>query len=534
MDSYFEIVSSLADGSLSVKAALIFLAFYVALMIRDGLSRLLDNTNLLGYILDYAIAATGIETGAAIAGVRTVGPAQPPPTPAVLPALLAPPVSIDLQPPTQAEVATPDCGWIKSGPYCWEKPGWAPEREPLKLSDITNTQRAGLYEYLDNRLTTTQKRALRQKEREEATAAVLREISADRAKENAPTPPAQIPRASFLAADTEYEAAYVTFTATFGAGAVNSISRPQSKERLPGHLHADLSGIYMQEIEPVMIPRIFDAPPPPPPAPEPTYGYVYGVEELTYDLGKLSPDDGPAGGYITTTTLFPPPEDTQWWPVQSTPQPGSAAPVHINPVPFAKPTQTFADKGKAPIRPGDEPTYGSLNSSIPFAAPGPAALLPINPIPLAAPIAPAAPSNSGSVFGESVAPPTRRNRLMKMSISSAQMEVDNIMTKIFERIDGIRNDPRGVGEAWKKVMASQGSRARIFAFKYDIDNICDWAVGPHGRVDESKMPRSMWESCRLDARSLSDLNGDLYNGWSHEPKVSEFLKAADRLEKLFQ
>ena len=532
MASYFEIHPLLADGGTCSDNAIIFLmVLYIVFQIASSLSRLFAWTDLPATIVNTASAATGIDAGAVIAGVRYVSTALPPTPPPNMPGSFSPPASTDLQRPIQAEVAASHFVPMNTGPYCWEKPGWAPEREPLKSFDITETQRADVTKYIENRLTTTQKRALRQKEREEATATALREISVHRAKENAPTPPAQIPRASFLVADPEYDAAHATFTATFGAGAVNSISGPQSKERLPGHLHADLSGIYTQETEPVVIPRLVEAPPSPPPAPEPTYGYVYGVEELTYDLGKLSLDDGRTGGYITTTTPFPLPENAQWLPVQSVPQ---SQPIPIHPVYTAAPAPTFGNKGKAPIRPGDELTNGSLDGSIPFAAPGPAAPLPINPITLAGPAAPAASSSSGSVLGESAAQPIRRNRLTKMSISSAQMEVDKIMTRIFERIDGIRNDPRGAGEAWKKVMASQGSRARIFAFKYDIDNICDWAVGPDGRVDESKMPRSMWSGCRLDAKSLNDLNAYLYNGCSHEPRVSEFLKSAERLEKLFQ
>ena len=533
MASYFEIQPLLADGGTCSDNAIIFLmVLYIVFQIASGLSRRFASTDLPAAIVDNASAATGIDAGSVISGVGYVGTALPPTPPPDMPGSFSPPASTDLPRPIQAEVATSHFVPINSGPYSWEKPGWAPEREPLKSFDITETQRADVTKYTKTRLTTTQKRALRQKEREEATAAALREISAHRAKENAPPPPAQIPRASFLVAGPEYEAAHATFTATFGAGAVNSISGPQSKERLLGHLHADLSGIYGQETESVEIPRLFEVPPPPPPAPEPTYGYVYGVEELTYDLGKLSLDDGPAGGYITTTTtLFPLPENTQWLPAQSVPQP---EPIPTHPIYVAAPAPTFGNKGKAPIRPGDELMNGSLDGSIPFAAHGPAAPLPTNPITLAGPTARAPSSSSGSVLGESAAQPTRRNRLTKMTTSSAQMEVDNIMTRIFERIDGIRNDPRGASEAWKKVMASQGSRARIFAFKYDIDNICDWAVGSDGRVDESKMPRSMWSGCRLDAKSLNDLNAYLYNGCSHEPKVSEFLKSAERLEKLFQ
>lgn len=478
MDSFFEISPNLADGvSPSAKVVLILLAFNVVCQIASGLSRLGDWICLQAAIVYNASAAIEAVVVAGIVGVGSVTPDLPATPPPNAPAPSARYDSTNLKYSVQAEAAAPCFASNRSRPYYWEKPGWAPERDLPVFPDITETQRADVYKYLDTRLTTTQTRALRQNEREEATAAALREFSADRAKETVPAPPTQIPRASFLVPDPDYEAAHVRFSATFGVGGFNSISASQSKARLPGYLHADLSGIYVQESEPVVFQHIFEALLPAPP----------GTVELTYDSSKQNLGNGAAGGYTTTTTiLLPPVENVRSRPVQSPPPPGPPAPA------------------------------------------------PIPPVVPAAPAGPAAPSNSGSVVGDSVAQPTRSNRLMQMSITDAQIEVDNIMTEVFERINAIREDPQGAGPAWKKAMASQASRAKIFALKHDIINICEWAEGPNGRVDENKLPRSKWDDCMLDASSLNDLNLYLFNGHSHEPRLSELLRAADRLEKLFQ
>ena len=483
----------LADGgTFSDNVVLFFLAFFISYLVLSGVCGLFSWFDLQAAIIDGATAVVGVDARAVIASVGCVAPALPSTPLANLPGSFSPPALTNLQPPTQAEVAAPCFPYKKSGPYEWENPGRATKRELPKFRDLTEAQIAGVYKYLETR---QQKRALRQKEREEAIAEALREISADGAKENVPAAPAQVPRPSFVRTDPDYDAAHAKFAAVFGAGAVNSISAPQSKVALPGHLHADLAGIYVQESEPVAIPRIFEAPPPPPPALEPTYGYIpkpHGIEELTY--GRQSLDDGAASGYITTFTLFRPAENAQWLPVQSVAQPGLAAPVLVQPVPSTAPAPSLVDKGKAPIRPGDEPTYGCLDGSVPFAAPGLASQLPIPAFTLAGPTAAAAPSNSGSSLGGSGAPPpSKNNALLTKDPVDARRDVDKIMTKLHGQMDRIREDifNTGAHNAWVSATVPNGRRIALNAYKNHLNHIYHWAVGPDGRsVDEQKIPRS--------------------------------------------
>ena len=529
-------------GTFSDKVALFFLAFCISYLVLSSLCGLFSGFDLQAAIIDSAAAAIGVDARAVIASVGCVAPALPSTPLPNLPGSFSPPTSTNLQPPTQAEVAAPSFLYIKSGPYEWENLGRATKRELPKFRDLTEGQIAGVYKYLDTR---QQQRALRQKEREEATAAALREISADRAKENVPAPPAPVPRSSFLRTDPDYDAAQAKFAAVFGAGAVTSISAPQSKVALPGHLHADLAGIYVQESEPVAIPRIFEAPPPPPPAPEPTYGYIpkpHGIEELTYDLGRQSLDDGAASGYITTSTLFRPAENAQWLTVQSVTQPGLAAPVLVQPVPSAAPAPSVVDKGKAPIRPGDEPTYSSLDGSVPFAAPGLASQLPIPAFTLAGPTAAAAPSSSGSLFGDlaarSALPKGKTNPLLAMSPVDAQMKVDQIMEKLHNHMEIIRRrtNESGARSAWQSATSTAAQKQPLFTYKSQLNFICDWAVGPNGRVvDAQKMPRSEWVNAGLGQQQLTGLVALLMTGNSHVdlPMLAEFQKATERARNLF-
>jgi hypothetical protein len=123
-----------------------------------------------------------------------------------------------------------------------------------------------------------------------------------------------------------------------------------------------------------------------------------------------------------------------------------------------------------------------------------------------------------------------------MSVDIARSEIDMITDQMNKTITKVCESVKKSGHAvaWKKALDTQAIRTKIYGHTKSLQNICDWAQGPDGCVDEGKLPRSSWQQYGLDAHSLSELNRVLFGGWKHQSRLDGFLKAATRAEKLFQ
>ncbi|KAK3717373.1 hypothetical protein LTR37_005762 [Vermiconidia calcicola] len=125
-----------------------------------------------------------------------------------------------------------------------------------------------------------------------------------------------------------------------------------------------------------------------------------------------------------------------------------------------------------------------------------------------------APHNPAFPFGGGPAapPPTtttapRANPLDSMSLLSAQNRVQQTMQDFSEWVDRLHtaSNRDGAARAWQDATRTPQKRQVIIKFKDSLNDICDWARLPEGGVDETKLPKAIWEDRGLVGKRMEDL-----------------------------
>ena len=95
---------------------------------------------------------------------------------------------------------------------------------------------------------------------------------------------------------------------------------------------------------------------------------------------------------------------------------------------------------------------------------------------------------------------------------------------------------KGALTAWQDATKSDAKRTAFRNMRLGLNDICEWASLPDGTVDETKIPKVLWEEKGLKGDRIERLVADLQRGQFavQSSVISGVLEAAERVERLFQ
>lgn len=448
--------------------------------------------------------------------VRSAGSSQPQAPPPFAPAPLSAPAPPALHSSGPSSAATLPRRRPLPRTYAWERPDWTPRSgqlptqydRPLPSVFRTEIERNAFYDNLRKQPTAPQRRALAKKqleaEEKKATEAFYYDLAA---KTLLPVP--EKPKRTFLCAPRGYETAYNRFQSTFRPSD-GQISGLLTTESASGNLHTALIDVLPPRYDTSLLAPPVIAVPIPPSTPVPA---------------AIAPTNGAAA-----------PTPSIWKPFQPVPVPMNNAPG------------SYGLPGNERLIPAPQPPRVEeillppppvFNTS----APAPAPIPPVGSIGAALGSGNTTGTSAGTnMFGNPTTTSSSDNDLLSMSLSNAQTTVDQYTGSIQGFVSEMRAQiaKSTLSGAWKAATGSAAKQTKIRNLAAKVKNICDWATGPGGSVDEQKLPRAMWQSHGLTKMELDGLVAVLVEGranvFSSGPikVVDAFIKQAKRAQELFK